>query len=79
MSRFAVGRKSGWFGFRKRTYDRIFDEGKMASGSAGDLLHLERKIQTHVLALAGVPLVAIGDPTKNLEKEIALDLPPMSH
>jgi hypothetical protein len=73
-AKLAVGRNAGLF--RKRLYDRVFDE-KAASGFPTDLLTRERYAQREVLALAGVALVQAGDTPPDRGKSIALELPPL--
>ena len=77
MSRVAVGRNAGLF--RKRIYDRVFDEkeGPEAAGLPEDLLEKERFVQRRVLNLAGVPVVQYGDTLPDRGKTIARELPPM--
>lgn len=72
-ARVAVGRNAGWF--RKRLYDRIYDEKKLSSELPHEMLERERAVQKKVLGLAGVPFVARGDLTPDLAKTIALELP----
>lgn len=76
MSRVAVGRRAGWFGIRKRSYDRIFDE-KNQQDVPGDLFSRERHVQKQVLALAGVTISQKGETPPDRGQTIALDLPPM--
>jgi hypothetical protein len=78
LARVAVGRNAGLF--RKKLYDRVFDEkGKNASTVLGsDALERERSIQKQVLALAGVPLSQSGDPLSDDSQTIALGLPSMN-
>lgn len=77
MAKFAVGRNV-WF-YRKRKYDRVFDEKSKNVKLPHDPLDRERFVQRHVLALAGVPVVPTGEATQDRAKSIALDLPPLSH
>jgi len=76
MARFAVGRNAGIF--RARLYDRIFDENALDQSDPAQILDRERKVQTEVLALAGVPMVPAGNPTADRAKTIALELPPLA-
>jgi len=73
-SRVAVGRCAGLF--RKRIYDRVFDE-KSQSGLPYETLEKERFVQKKVLELAGVAIVPTGETHPDLGKSIALGLPPM--
>lgn len=76
MARVAVGRNSGLF--RKRIYDRVWDEKTRLNQLSRDLLERERQVQREVLALAGVAIAQTGDLTQDRSKTIALELPPMS-
>ena len=77
MARFAVGRNAGLF--RKRIYDRIFDEKAKASELPKDLLDREGVVQKEVLGLAGIPVIPAGGVTPDHAKTVALDLPPLSN
>lgn len=77
-ARFAVGRNAGLFGFRKRLYDRVFDETVIPGFLSRDVLLREREAQKKVLEHAGVTLLPLGDPTADRAKEIALELPGMA-
>ena len=72
-SKFIVGRNKGLF--RKRLYDRIFDEKKIKIST--DMLDRERLAQKEVLALAGIAVVPVAGTTADRSKMIALDLPPL--
>lgn len=74
MARVSVGRNAGLF--RKRIYDRIFDETK-EPGVPTELLAKERFVQRKVLELAGVSFVPAGDTPPDRGKSIALELPSM--
>jgi hypothetical protein len=76
-ARVAIGRNSGWFGIRKRIYDRISDEKANASSLPSESLARERWVQKQVLELAGVTLAATGETHPDRGKTIALGLPPM--
>lgn len=76
MARVVIGRNAGLF--RRRVYDRVFDEKSAASRLPADLLARERIVQKEVLALAGVAFVQKGDALADLGKTIALELPPLS-
>jgi hypothetical protein len=73
----AVGRNSGWFGVRKRIYDKIYDEKANMSSLPGESLDRERIVQKFVLELAGIPLAWTGETGADRGKTIALGLPPM--
>lgn len=78
-ARFTIGRNAGLF--RKRIYDRIFDE--KASEHAGRLAGLsplarEHLIQREVLALAGVASAPHSESAPDRGKSIALELPPLA-
>jgi len=78
MSRFSVGRNAGVF--RKRVYDRIYDEKADSNSSHLSKVYLERErqIQKEVLALAGIAFIPAGLAAPDLGKVIALELPPLS-
>ncbi len=69
-----IGRNAGLF--RKRVYDRVFDEKAPGVALPKDLLQKERYVQRKVLEMAGVPLAQQGDALKDQSKSIALTLPP---
>jgi hypothetical protein len=73
----AVGRNSGWFGVRKRIYDRIYDEKANKGSLPVEVLDRERIVQKQVLELAGIPLAWTGETHADRGKTIALGLPPM--
>lgn len=73
QSRVAIGRNAGFFGIRKRCYDKVYDEKKEIKALPPLRFDRERLVQTHVLALAGIVLVPVGDATVNREKSIAFD------
>lgn len=72
-----VGRNAGLF--RKSSYDMIYDERSKQVTVPQDRFHRERWVQKEVLALAGVSMVETGNPTVDLAKVIALELPPLAH
>jgi len=74
-ARFCVGRNAGIF--RKRIYDRIFDEKTTNIPLPVQRFDREAIIQKEVLLLAGISTMPISTATPNREKKIALDLPPM--
>jgi hypothetical protein len=76
-ARTAVGRNAGLF--RKRIYDRIYDEDAHRPLPNVDVLTNERRVQREVLELAGVALAQTGETHPDLGKTIALGLPPMQH
>lgn len=55
IARFAVGRNAGLF--RKKIYDRIFNEKDLSLNLPRDFLDRERAVQKKIFELAGVPLV----------------------
>lgn len=73
----AVGRNAGWFGVRKRIYDRIYDEKANKPSLPTEVMGRERVVQKLVLELAGVPLAWTGETHADRGKTIALSLPPM--
>lgn len=76
LARMAVGRNAGLF--RKRIYDKIYDEKSPGNRVPTELLERERFVQKEVLALAGIAYVQTGDSAPDRGKSIALELPPMS-
>ncbi len=74
-TRFAVGRNSGLF--RKRIYDRIYDEFSNDPHLPQELLQRERYVQKKVLGLAGVASTQAGETPPDRGKSIALELPGM--
>lgn len=74
MARVCVGRNVGLF--RKRIYDRLFDE--KTEKVPEDLMDREFFVQTKVLELAGIPQVPIAGVTPDRSKSIALNLPPLA-
>jgi len=74
MARVTVGRNAGFF--RKRIYDRVFDEKAKAKSLAPEVLTRERQVQKEVLALAGVAFVPAGDTPPDRGKITPMDLPP---
>ena len=75
IGRVVVGRNAGIF--RKRLYDRIFDE-KDGKPLPSEVMDREREVQKAVLALVSVPLSQVGDTPPDRGKTIALELPPMT-
>jgi hypothetical protein len=75
MARAAVGRNAGLF--RKRIYDKIYDEKAPDSKLSADVLERERQVQRRILNLSGVAFVQYGDTPPDRGKSIALELPPM--
>ena len=76
MARFAVGRNAGLF--RKRLYDRVFDEREPNLTLPADFLDREKQVQKEVLALAGIAVIPAAETTPDRSKTIALELPPLS-
>ncbi|MBU6376550.1 MAG: hypothetical protein KGQ59_11180, partial [Bdellovibrionales bacterium] len=77
MARFAVGRNAGLF--RKRIYDRIFDEKARENSRLRVMgtLQREREVQRMVLALAGVASMPHSESGADRSGHIALELPPL--
>lgn len=75
VSKFAVGRNAGFF--RKKIYNRVFDEKVDHSNIPTEILQRERFVQKKVLHLAGVALAPMGEATPDRGKTIALELPRM--
>lgn len=75
MARLAVGRNAGFF--RKKIYDRIFDEKERDAELPRELLERERWIQRRLLELAGVAFVQAGDTAPDRGKITPLELPPL--
>jgi hypothetical protein len=71
----AVGRNAGLF--RRRIYDKVFDEKAQMAKLPRDVLDRERHVQREVLALAGVALKQAGDTLPDRGQTIALGLPPL--
>ncbi len=74
-ARIAVGRNAGFF--RKRIYDRVYDEVENRSAVPLELLASERFVQKKILELAGVGFVQAGETPPDRGKSIALELPGM--
>ena len=74
-ARFAVGRNAGMF--RKKLYNRIYDEMSDSGNIPEEILKKERFVQKQVLNRAGIAFVQAGDIPPDLGKSIALDLPGM--
>lgn len=75
MARVAVGRNAGLF--RKRIYDRVFDEILNDAEVPKEMLQRERFVQKKVLNLAGIPVFQTNETPPDLGKTIALELPGM--
>lgn len=75
-ARVAVGRNSGLF--RKKIYDRVFDEFDSSLALPTELLQRERLIGRELMGLAGVAMVQAGDTHPDRGKVIALELPPLA-
>lgn len=73
-ARVTVGRNAGLF--RKKIYDRIYDEKAKAATLSPEVLDRERQVQKEVLALAGVAFVPAGDALPDRGKLTPMDLPP---
>lgn len=76
MARVVVGRNAGLF--RKRIYDRVFDEVLNNSEIPQEMLQRERFVQKKVLNLAGIAVFQTGETPPDQGKTIALELPGMS-
>jgi hypothetical protein len=74
-SRMIVGRNAGFF--RKRLYDRIFDEKTNLDRIPAEMLDRERFVQKEVMRLAGIAFAPTGETPQDLGKTVPLDLPPM--
>jgi hypothetical protein len=74
IGRVISGRNAG--PFRKRIYDRVFDETQSSEFLPSDLLERERMIQRQVLAMVGIPSLPLGDPGEDLSRSLATLLPP---
>jgi hypothetical protein len=77
--RFTVGRNVGLF--RKRIYDRIFDERDPSRQAVLQSMHplaREHEVQRQVLSLAGVASTPHAESAPDRGKSIALELPPLS-
>lgn len=75
-ARVAVGRNAGFF--RKKLYDRVFDEKAQKATLPVDFLKRERIVQRYVLELAGVAFVPMGDVPPDRGKITPLELPPLA-
>ena len=76
-ARFAVGRNVGFF--RKRIYDRVFDEKSHLKDLPQDSIDREAIVQAKILALAGIAMVPTSKTTEDRAHTIALELPPLSN
>ncbi len=76
MARVAVGRNAGLF--RKRIYDRVFDEIFNHAEVPQEMLQRERFVQKKILNLAGIAVFQTGEIPPDRGKTIALELPGMS-
>ena len=75
-ARITVGRNAGFF--RKKIYDRVFDEKSKQVQLPTESLARERVVQRHVLELAGVAFVPSGDTPPDRGKITPLELPPFA-
>ena len=71
-----VGRNAGLF--RRKIFDRIFDEKDQALKLPAEVLERERQVQKEVLALAGVAFVPSGDTPADRGKITPMELPPFA-
>jgi hypothetical protein len=76
MARVAVGRNAGLF--RKKIYDRVYDEKALASDLPKELLAREREVQRAIFALAGVAFIPMGDTPMDRGKITPMELPPFA-
>jgi hypothetical protein len=76
IARVTVGRNAGFF--RKKIYDRVFDEKAKSSGLPSEVLERERHVQREVLALSGVAFVPAGDTPPDRGKITPMELPPFA-
>jgi hypothetical protein len=78
LAKTTVGRNAGLF--RKRIYDRVFDETAILNQAkhTTDTFYREMQIQKKVLALAGVACIPAANTTSDRSKMIALELPPLA-
>lgn len=74
LGRVVAGRNAG--PFRKRTYDRVFDEQKDQELLPVDLLSRERFVQKQVLGMVGISVLPVSDPVPDLGHSLATQLPP---
>jgi hypothetical protein len=74
MARVAAGRNAGFF--RKKIYDRVFDEKAQSSALPTEMLRRERAVQKAVLASVGVALTQAGDTHPDRGKLTPMELPP---
>lgn len=72
-ARVCVGRNAGLF--RKSVYDRVFDEKAAGVALPVEVTDRERMIQRKLLEMAGVAVAPAGQPTANIEHDIAKRLP----
>ena len=77
MARVVVGRNAGFF--RKRIYDRVYDEKLNLAQLPAELLLREKFVQKKVLHLAGISLVETGDTPPDRGKSLPLELPSMQN
>jgi hypothetical protein len=75
-ARVTVGRNAGWF--RKKIYDRVYDEKTKMSELPREVLARERIVQKAVLELAGVAFVPAGDTAPDRGKITPMELPPFA-
>jgi len=75
-ARVAVGRNAGLF--RKRVYDRVYNDQTKSAELPQDVLERERVVQREVLALGGIAVAQRGEALRDQSHTIALGLPPIS-
>lgn len=76
VARVAVGRNAGFF--RKKGYDRVYDEKAKDAHVPAESLARERWVQKRVLELAGVAFVPAGDTPPDRGKITPMELPPFA-
>lgn len=78
LARLTIGRNAGLF--RRRIYDRVFDEKSATHAHLATLgtLAREREVQKQVLALAGIALAPHAVSAADRGQSIALELPPLN-
>jgi hypothetical protein len=74
LARVTAGRNAGLF--RKKIYDRVFDEKSRVKELPAEVMARERIIQRAVLEMAGVAFVPAGDTPQDRGKITPMELPP---
>jgi hypothetical protein len=73
IARVAAGRNAGFF--RKKIYDRVFDEKSQATTLPTEMLRKERVVQKAVLASVGVALTQAGEALPDRGKLTPMESP----